>query len=310
LNPTADIIITVKIFDDDALFAGVVQPGISNLESVAIRVPGIETPNVTIGGSERRGGVQFIPPAPVQVALDQPSPLLQSVESLKVRVARGHPAIASERYLVLVVVSPEGEEIESHRVKEEALQDLRGLFATLPENSYRIYLVRTENDSWRLVMEVTVRRYYDRALRAWRGRIVDPADISEGTRDRPPTSETSLPDAAVPLDENPLLEPLLNEGETAGEPQATINEILPEAGAAAVPHPPAPSPHFLRWSVPLAGLALAASGATWSQRLEAALGQADDRAWQRLRRVGRQRRRTGKSSGETRMPAGNYERVQ
>ena len=111
------------------------------------------------------------------------------------RVASGESSVASERYLVLVVVSPDGEELERYRVKDEALQDLRGLFATLPENRYRIYLVRTENNSWRLVIEVTVRHYYDRALRAWRGRIVDPADISEGTRDRPPAQS---PRRAVP----------------------------------------------------------------------------------------------------------------
>jgi hypothetical protein len=40
LNPTADITIIVQVFDDDAATAGVVQPGISNLESVTISNPG------------------------------------------------------------------------------------------------------------------------------------------------------------------------------------------------------------------------------------------------------------------------------
>jgi hypothetical protein len=289
LNPTADIVITVKIFDDDALFAGVVQPGISNLESVAISVPGIQIPNVTIGGSEDRGGTQFIPPAPAEVLLDQPSPLFDRGSPLNVRVASGESSVASERYLVLVVVSPDGEELERYRVKDEALQDLRGLFATLPENRYRIYLVRTENNSWRLVIEVTVRHYYDRALRAWRGRIVDPADISEGTRDRPPTSESTLPVDAVPLEENPLLEPLKDD-QSAGEPQTTNGGALPEAVEPAV-HQSSARSRFLRWSLPLAGLVLAASGENWSRRVDDALQQADERDWQRLRRIGRQRRR-------------------
>ena len=56
---------------------------------------------------------------------------------------------------------------------------MRGLFATLPDNRYKIFLVRTDNNSRRLVMDVFVRR----------GRVIDPSDESEGTRDRPPTAE-------------------------------------------------------------------------------------------------------------------------
>jgi hypothetical protein len=302
LNPTADIIITVKIFDDDALFAGVVEPGISNLESVAISNPGIETTDVIFVLPEFRGGTQFIAPVPVESLPDQPTPLLQSAESLNTRVASGEAAVTSDRYLVLVVVSPDGEELESYRVKEEALTDLRGLFATLPENRYKIYLVRTENNSRRLVIDVTVRRYYDRALREWRGRIVDPADVSEGTRDRPPTSESTLPVDAEPLEENPLLEPLSQDGETAGESQAANGETAPDAVEAAGAQASLPSRRFLRWSMPLAGLALAATSGDWSRRLEAALGQADERDWQRLRRVGRQRRRASDTNPDSEPP--------
>jgi hypothetical protein len=291
LHPTADIIITVKIHDDDALFAGVVEAGISNLESVAISNPGIETTRVAINTTPQVPRLEFTPPAPAEVFVDQTTSSVQSLESTEVRVASGESAITSDRYLVLVVVSPDGQEIESHRVKDEALQDLRGLFATLPENRYRIYLVRTENNSWRLVIEVSVRRYYDRALRQWRGRIVDPADISEGTRDRPPTSETSLPERAVPLEENPLLEPLSQSSEPAGAPQTTDGGKIPNPDGQADIQTPRPNPRPLRWSLPLAALAMTAAGSNWSQRLEAALRTAGERDWQRLRRAGRQRRR-------------------
>jgi hypothetical protein len=43
----------------------------------------------------------------------------------------------------------------------------------------------------------------------------------------------------------------------------------------------------MRWALPLAGLGLVASRQSWSERVGAALEQADDRSWQRLRRAGR-----------------------
>jgi hypothetical protein len=289
LNPTADIVITLTLLDDN---------GGSVEASVAVGNPGIETTMVAIDTTPQVPRLEFAPPAPPEALLDQQSSSVQGFQSTTVRVAGGELTATSERYLVLVVISPDGEESEPYLLKDEALLDLRGFFATLPENRYRIYLVRTDNiDSWRLVIEVSVRRYYDRALRQWRGRIVDPNDVSEGTRDRPPTSEA--PVDAVPLEENPLLEPLSKAADpAAGEPQPGHAERQPGANeAAAVPPPPGPEPRFLRWSLPLAaGLALAAGSGDWSQRLEAALRQADQRAWQRLRRIARARRPAGSAS--------------
>jgi PKD domain len=290
LHPTNDIIITVQIHDDDALVAGVVAPGISNLQSAAISNPGIETINVSIDTTPEVPRLEFVAPTPPQVLLNQQSSSVQSLQTPDVRVAAGDLAATSERYLVLVVMSPEGEQVETHRLKDEALLDLRGLFATLPENHYKIFLVRTETDSWRLVIDVYVRRYFDRTLREWRGRVVDLSDDSEGTRDRPPTSEEIIETEAVPLEENPMLDPMPKAGETAPEPQAARGVSDVDGGDATEVYVPAANE--LRWALPLAALAWQSPSGSWSQCVDAAMRQADERAWQRLRRAGRLGRRS------------------
>jgi hypothetical protein len=189
---------------------------------------------------------------------------------------------------MLVVIAPDGSEIESHRISDEALSDLRGLFATLPDGHYKVYLVRTDNNTKRLVIEVYVRR----------GRVIDPSDVSEGTRDRPPTGEATI--EAVPLDENPLLERIPN--------QDQLEEVGPDDEQPAEPHARdatrptaddaayAPTAAALRWAAPLAGLAMMAGRSAWSKQLEAAFEQADERAWRRLRGSGRGVRRFGRAN--------------
>ena len=88
---------------------------------------------------------------------------------------------------------------------------MRGLIATLPDNHYKIYLVSTENNSHRLVLDVYVRQ----------GRVVDPSDDSEGTRDRPPT-EAGEQNQALPLENNPLLEQAPEEVPTEATSEAAL----------------------------------------------------------------------------------------
>jgi hypothetical protein len=152
--------------------------------------------------------------------------------------------------------------------------------------------VRTENNSRRLIIEVFVRR----------GRVIDPADDSEGTRDRPPTSE------AVDTQESPQAVPNENENAPANNasgPQAQENTLpgdQPVAAGAEIElveldsdslQPPAPSSTALRWMTPLAGLALVAtrSRGNWVDQVDEAFQQGGDREWQRLRRAGRLRTR-------------------
>jgi hypothetical protein len=195
-------------------------------------------------------------------------------------------------YLELEVVGPDGEVLSTHPIRDEELFDLRAFFRRLPDGHYRIFLVRTETRSRRLIIEVFVRR----------GRVIDPADDSEGTRDRPPTSEAvepqESPQAAPNQTENapadnaagPQPQAIIPPG---NEPVATGSEIEPIEFDLASRQPPAPSPTALRWMAPLSGLALAAtrSRGNWASQVDEALQQGGEREWQRLRRAGRLRSR-------------------
>jgi hypothetical protein len=196
--------------------------------------------------------------------------------------------------LELEVIAPDGTVVSRHRIRDEALNDLRAFFATLPDNHYRIYLVRTENNSRRLIMDVYVRN----------GRVIDPSDDSEGTRDRPPTSETPVEAAPPPLDENPFLDQVPTQPgnvpsppavDDATVPQADIDEMPADSAnvsepntrdAAARPLVLGPLRPSLRWVVPLVGLGVAARR-SWSQEVRTALEQAEEHDWRRLRRAGR-----------------------
>ena len=199
-------------------------------------------------------------------------------------------------------MSPDGNERERYRLSDEALLDVRGLFATLPDNRYKIYLFRADNNSRRLVMDVFVRR----------GRVIDPSDESEATRDRPPTAERTQqidgeqknvpPDnpqpngapqqPAAPLQNNPLLERLPDEKRGAAN-EPWLPALEPGGGAAQTPAEdlslrlPTRLRASMRWALPLAGMGLVASRERWSERLGVALATADEGAWQRLRRAGR-----------------------
>jgi hypothetical protein len=263
LHPTADIVISVKIRDDDFATAGVVQPGESNVQSVAISNPGIQTNNVAIDTTPDVPRLDLTLQPMVDVFIPDQSGLGQLFQVPDVRGGGGEVAATTERYLELRIVYPDGTESEGYRIQDEALADLRKFFQTLPDGRYAIYLVRTENRSERLVIEVDVRR----------GRVIDVSDDSEGTRDRPPTDEGEAPDA-LPLDQNPQLEAVPDgekqtdtrtsrQGERADQRDALSSTLLVSLSAAALAVQP------------------------WSRRVDEALAKADDHAWQRLRRAGR-----------------------
>jgi hypothetical protein len=281
LNPTADIIITLTLVDDN---------GGSVSAQVAIGNPGIDTVNVAIDTTPQVPKLEFVPPAPIQVLIDQTSSSIQNLQSQTGRVARSELAVTSERFLELVSYSPDGQETGRYILKEEALANLRALFASLPDGHYRIYLVRTETNARRLVIEVYVRG----------GRVIDPSDDSEGTRDRPPTESQQI--EAPPIEENPFIVPA---GEAAEPNAGIVPEQEPAASVAgwgieeAVVALPVTeqieakefTARSLRWGVPLAGLALAAVGrGRWAEEVGQAFERADRGSWQRLHRAGRLRR--------------------
>jgi hypothetical protein len=166
----------------------------------------------------------------------------------------------------------------SYRLKDEALSDLRSLFATLPDGHYKIYLVRTDNDLRRLVMDVFVRR----------GRIVDPTDESEGSRDRPPSEDGQQNQSQPPENKQ-------QDHATEQLPKGAMQLPQQPTGEVTVVNPAAeaadsmPSMARLRWAVPLAGIGLVAQRGSWAREVNEAFDQADDRAWKRLRRAGKRR---------------------
>jgi hypothetical protein len=201
----------------------------------------------------------------------------------------GEAATAARRYLELVAYEPDGSVRSRHELSEEELADLRALFAKLPDGRYQIFLVRTDTNTRRLVMDVYVRR----------GKLIDPLDESEGSRDRPPASEPEQAGGAAMIEQQPALDAAANahDGNTGVLPNhsATVDSnsetieigALPDVHPAPSPHPPAPNYNSLRWGSSLAALAIAAGGSGWSRKVDSALARADRRAWQRLRRAGR-----------------------
>ncbi len=257
LHPTADIIITLSVYDDD---------GGSVTDFVAVSNPGIQNAGVAIDTTPDVPRLDLTQRPMTEVFVPDQGGLTQQLQIPDVRGGGGEVAATTERYLELRVVYPDGTESQGYRIKDEALMDLRKFFKTLPDGRYAIYLVRTENHSERLVIQVDVRR----------GRVIDVSDDSEGTRDRPPVGEEQTP-AAVPLEQNPLLETgpgAKKQGDLETKRQGAIAESTDTDDR----------------QVALLATALVAQ--PWSRRVDAALAEADDTAWKRLRRAGRRGRST------------------
>jgi hypothetical protein len=257
-------------------------------DTVAVGNPGIDTVNQAIDTTPQVPRIEFVAQPVVPVLLDQTTSSIQTLQSANGRIASGEIAVTSERYLELVAFSPDGKETGRYKLKEEALANLRALFATLPDGRYEIYLVRTETNSRRLVIDVYVRG----------GRVIDPSDDSEGTRDRPPTSESQQIQAA-PIEENPFIVPADEAGATDAAMRPVLEPATDMSNDNVMPIPAVETKQVtarsLRWGVPLAGLALAATGrGRWSDEVGSALEHADRTAWQRLRRAGRLRRALGR----------------
>ncbi len=273
LNPSADIAITVTVMDDNNGFVA---------GTIFVPNPGIETINVAIDTTPQVPRLEYLPPAPPQPLLNQSTATILGLQSNDVGGGGGDSAVTSERFLELVAYAPDGSEVGRYRLQEEALADLRGLFAKLPDGHYKIFLVRTDNNSRRLVMEVYVRR----------GRVIDPSDDSEGIRDRPPTSEAEERPQAVPAAkpgenrEKPDAASLPRD-EYAPMPSVVFDDDVLDLAMPTDSQPAAISYSALRWGTALAGVAVAAGARPWSSTVESAFAEADGRAWQRLRRAGR-----------------------
>jgi hypothetical protein len=109
----------------------------------------------------------------------------------------------------------------------------------------------------------------------------------------------------VPLNANPLLKVVPVEGQpaAANEPvNGPANDaVRPSANVIGEMDEAARSRASMRWVLPLAGLGLVASRENWSERVGAALENANENAWRRLRRAGRLGRRAPARRDNVRM---------
>jgi PKD repeat protein len=292
-QPANDIPIALAVFDDNDGPANDHLLGFSDIHSIIlVSNPGITGQMIFIDTTPDVAELEFAPPTAVDVLVGQQTTTADILQNNDARAAAGDMAATSDRYLELRIVYPDGTEGQGYRIKDEALNNLRGFFKTLPDGHYKIYLVRTENNTRRLVIEVNVRR----------GHVIDVSDESEGTRDRPPTSEDQG-QAPKPLNENPQLDPVPG-GFGKNAPTAPTDSTadaaksngatdeLPGADPAqsAIRNPKSEIDLPSRRAAAFTGLGLLATARPWSEEVDEALAEADERSWQRLRRASRRGR--------------------
>ncbi len=260
LNPSADIVISVVILDDDFGIANVADNGRSNIESVAISNPGIGAEPFRIDTTPQVPQLAFPLRVEPELLVDNANTNLALQQNVELRATSGETQATTDRFIELRVIDAEGNEGPGYRLRPEVLEDLPGLFRKLPDNHYVVYVVNMETNTRRLVIEVYVRN----------GKLIDPGDDSEGTRDRPPTEEQTI-------------QPPAEQGAEAAEV---------EAGQAAAMRPSFDFPErelglgrqrgFSRWSAVAVGLAASAASQSWVQRVDQALAQATTQQWRKL----------------------------
>ncbi|QDU54474.1 PKD domain-containing protein [Aeoliella mucimassa] len=276
-NISADVPINVVIRDDDyATSAITVNVGQSNIETVLIGQPGTDDAKFAIDLSPDFPVVEFARTNEVVIPPQTTSNYVQQSETRDVGSRGGDVSATSERYFRLHVVLPDGAMLEGIRLPDGAMDDLPALFAKLPDNHYRIYLVRSENQTPRLVLDVVVRDHHP----------IDPDDASDGTRDRPPIEQPAEQSPAVPIDQ---AAPADKQAAPADAPAVVPagEETLPTPGiddSSAIPT----SNHLGRRAAAVTAVAAAAAvldpKTDWAVRLDQAFAKADKRRWQNLRR--------------------------
>lgn len=265
IHPAADIVLSVFIRDDD-FGDPVVGLGQSETQMVAISNPGAGVTPVVIDTTPQVPRLIFPQQDDSTFFVGASSSDEGGVQTTDLRTAVGDTKSTTDRFLELRVIDPAtGVQSEGYRLKSEVLNDLPGLFRTLPDNRYAIYLVRTETNTRRLVIEVYVRN----------GKLIDPGDDSEGTRDRPPTDE-----AIEEVIEGPKLE---IQPETPSEKLPILNPAQPEAiEISQQENHRSQMPQTLLGTT-LVGFVATESGRSWAERIDRAVATADSRKWHRLR---------------------------
>jgi hypothetical protein len=260
-HPSAPITISVFVTDDDYGIAGMMDTGLSNTLTVEIKNPGIGAEHYRIDTTPRVPQLTFpVRDVPLYV-VNNVGATFAAQQTFVLGGSAGEAPAASYRYFELRIVDPSGKEGSGHLLASNVLEDLPGLFHTLPDNHYRIYVVNTETNVPRLVIDVFVRN----------GKMIDPGDDSEGTRDRPPTDEQKVqPAPVVPAAEAPVTGPT-NENAGQGSDQTVRNT----PGTI-------PLHRFSRWTGVAIGLAASSSAQNWAHRVDEALAKATADQWRKL----------------------------
>jgi hypothetical protein len=265
-NPSADITIRVKIRDDDFY---TVTPlgavGESVIADVSISNPGIGAEPFRIDTTPKVPQLTFPARTEIVSLQNNSSTGFTSQQNVVLGGAGGETQATADRYIELRVIDAEGNEGPGYRLRPEVLRDLPGLFRSLPDNHYAVYIVNTETNTRRLVIEVYVRN----------GKLIDPGDDSEGTRDRPPTDEQTIqPATDVPGDQAP---PTTEQGAAVEE----IRNALHPDRIFGLPEESTPR-HWNRWTMLAVGLAASTSSKNWAYRVDQALAKATTEQWRKL----------------------------
>ncbi|TWU24731.1 PKD domain-containing protein [Bythopirellula polymerisocia] len=276
-SPAADIDIRVKIHDDDFGTFGVVTDGESNVELVTISNPGLGIDGIRIDTTPVVPQLSFPERTQVVDLVDGSRSNILFQQGLDVRSGSGDAKATSERFLELRVIQADGSLGAGFRLRPEVLQDLPALFRTLPDNHYALYVVNLETNSRRLVIEVFVRN----------GKLIDPGDDSEGTRDRPPTDKQTQNSAVETVDQ-PVVEAASSDATLPPEakpsfPATDSSPISSEAVGQSYFKPNRPwNPAAGRWEAVALGLAASSASQNWARRVDQALAQATATQWRKL----------------------------
>ena len=191
--------VTITVLDDD----GGSDVGTFEVFVIPITVP-------PVGGLPQRGGALADLTLPeLIITPEPPRNFTEPLGESDFRPSRSIASPVAEKSYVLRVVSPTGKEGDDVPLKDDVLDQLTELFAKLPDDHYRIYLIRADGTE-RLVLDFQIRG----------GRPVDPADAAEQLRDLPPQpmAEPNIPPDAAENDndrQSHLLPTRLEDVETA-----------------------------------------------------------------------------------------------
>lgn len=242
------------------------------------------------------------------------------------RAVQAELAADSDLILVLQVIEPDGSFGEAYKIDKKVLDDIWVFFSKLPNNEYRMYVMRQEHfdsqnvDEWRFVIGATVRQ----------GRMVDPSDESDGAQEKPPTrgqlrenfpqDEQPAPDGvlndvrpvgvgeehplqtrldrAIWFDQSEWREDRLSQrapapiaGQTGDVDGALPADFWNQLGDATGEQSAGPGIWGAAQLAVAVGLTASASSGTWSERVNHVLSRAGEPAWRRLGRAGRHTRR-------------------